>query len=226
MNRSARLCTAVLALLLGSGANAELSVEASASSQVVDRGIAITDHDPVIGATATWNSTSGFFAGIGGYYGSESPSPTSLTKNLQGYVGWFLQTSDDSAVEISVAHAQFPDVSEWNYIETRVDYHWSREAAVTLAYSPDYYGRDASRALLAATWRPALGDDAYLHIAGGVGRMGGYYDNAMYYAEAGIGRTFGRFDVMLTASTLDDDTAFVLFRSETAIALRIGYLLR
>ncbi len=205
---------------------AELTVEATAFTDAMSRGVALADGEPGVGLSADWDFDSGWFVGGGGYYAGGSPTGQSLTQNVHAHVGWFAELADERALELSLSHYAFPDVSDWSYSEARADLHLSHELSLTGAWSPDYYGRDASALVTGATWRPPLGRSAYLHTAGGMTFLGGRFDELTWYGEAGVGLKAGRFDLVLTYHRLDQTFADILLRPEDTVAFRINYLLR
>ena len=205
-------------------AMASWSLEVDAQSDVVRRAIALTDGEPAIGARLDWDSRAGAFAGVSGYYAGGTPSGDALTRGLRAYGGWFFELADDRALELSFAHTRFPGVDNWDYSELRADYHLSPELGLTLAWSPDYFSRGATHTLLGGTWQPALGRSFYLSLAGGVGRLGGAFDETLWFGTVGVGFAAGRVDVRLSYSRLDDVSARVFLTERETIALRIGYL--
>ncbi|MEM9209091.1 MAG: hypothetical protein AAGA61_07585, partial [Pseudomonadota bacterium] len=72
---------AVLQLLLSAPAVAELTVEGHVFSDVVDRGIRLTDTDVAAGVSASWDWQSGWFVGASAYYAAGSPSGVALNRN-------------------------------------------------------------------------------------------------------------------------------------------------
>ena len=220
------LIAAATQLLVSAPARAELTVEGHVFSDVVDRSIRLSNTDAAVGLSASWDWQSGWFVGASGYYAEGTPSGVALNRNLRGYLGWFRELDDGRAIELSVAFSDFPSVDRWNYRELRADYHLSQEAAVTLAYSDDYFDRGASAVFAEGTWKPQLNDSAYLLLSGGLGSFSGTYDSTMIWGEAGLGIALGRFDLAATFSVLDSDTADFLFRDTETLAVRISYLIR
>ena len=217
----------ILALVLlawHTAADAEISAEAHVFSEVVDRGIALTDGEAALGASLTWDSSSGLFAGGGAFYSDGSPWRASRTRNYQAFVGWFRELGEARALEVSAFRSKFPDVENWDYNEFRADYHLNPEVSVTLAWSPDYYGRGAESLITAGSWRPELSDSAYLLLSGGAGRLASPLDTTIYFGQVGIGYRAGRFDTALSVSMVDSDTEQIFFTDDTTIALRLSYL--
>ena len=212
-------------LVLPETAGAELSVEAQAFSEVVYRGASLTDGKPAIGATLSWDWRSGWFAGAGGYYASGTPSGASLNRNVRGYFGWFTDLGDTRAFELSLAHNEFVDVSGWSYTEARVDYHFSRVAALTLGWSPDYYGRDAASVIAAGVWQPSLSDRAYLILSAGAGYLSGSRDSTILWGEAGVGYATGRFNIAVSFNAVDQDSAEIFLTPRETVSLRVSYLI-
>ncbi len=220
------LVSATAQLLVLASANAELTVEGHVFSDVVDRGIRLSDGDAAVGLSTSWDWQSGWFIGASGYYADGTPSGAALNRNLRGYMGWFHELDNGRAIELSLAFSDFPDVEGWNYREVRADYHLSQHSAVTLAYSDDYFDRGASAVFAEGTWKPELNDSTYLLLAAGAGSFSGSYDSTMVWGEAGLGVAFGRFDLAATFNVLDSDTADFLLRDAETLAVRISYLIR
>ncbi len=217
------LCFAVL-LLPPAAAVAELSAEAHAFSEVVDRGRSLTDGGAAIGATVSYDAPSGWFAGVGGFYSDDSPWNAAKTRNWNAFLGWFHELDGDRAVEFSVVRNRFVDAGNWDYTELRGNYHLNSELSVSMSWSPDFYGRSADSVIVAGSWRPELSTSAYLVFAGGAGYMTGPWDTGILYAEAGAGYRFGRFDVSLKLSTVDKDSERIFVSDGSTVALRLSYL--
>ena len=212
-------------LLLPAIAAAELSAEAHVFSEVIDRGQSLTNGDPAIGASFSYDAPSGWFAGIGGFYSDGSPWGASKTRNWNAFGGWFRELDGDRALELSVFRNQFIDIDNWDYTELRGSYHLDPELSISLAWSPDYYGREADSVIAAGNWRPELSAATYLLLSGGAGYLAGPWDTSIYYAEAGIGYRARRLDVSLTLNAVDNDSERIFFTDGTTVALRLSYLL-
>ncbi len=202
---------------------ADASLVGQLFSEVTHRGAALTDGEPALAAAVSWDTASGWFLGADGYRARRDTSSADLGASIAGHVGWFRELPRQRALELSVAHRAFPEADRWDYQELRADLHLSRDAAITLAWSPDYYGREAESWLLDGTWRLRFTDRAYASLRGGVGHLGGYVDSEYLWGEAGIGYAIGGFDLNLIATTLNDEIATVLQSSDSTVALRITY---
>ncbi len=212
-------------VLLPVMAAAELSVEAHVFSEVVDRGRSLTDGGAAVGVSISYDAPSGWFTGAGGFYSDDSPWGASKTRNWNVFVGWFHELEGDRAVELSAFRNQFIDSGNWDYTELRGNYHLSPALSFSLAWSPDYYGRDANSIILVANWRPELSNSVYLVLSGGAGYLTGPWDTSIYHAEAGIGYRVGRVDVSLTLNAVDNDSERIFFTDSSTVALRLSYLL-
>ncbi len=212
-------------LLLVASANANESFEIHALTEVFERGASLSDGNAALGFSTGYDFASGWFVGGGGYYADGEPSGSSLTRNLHAHIGYFHSLGEDSALELSVSHAEFIDVGDWSYTELRGDWHLSRSFAVMLAYAPDYYGR-ASATNFGFTLRPTLGDRAYLLASAGLGHVGDGIDETTGWAELGGGWSAGRFDVSLTYNAVDSDSTRIFSTNRDGVALRISYRLR
>ncbi len=204
-------------------AAAEFSLEAHVFSEVVDRGRSLTDGGAAVGASLSYDASSGWFAGGGGFYSDESPWGAPRTRNWNAFIGWFGELANGRALELSASRNQFRDVDGWDYTELRGNYHLNPELSVSLAWSPDDYGRDADHVIVAGNWRPELSEHVYLLLAGGAGYLSGPWDTDTYYAEAGIGVRAGRFDVSLTFGAVDDDAQRIFLTDSSTLALRLSY---
>ncbi len=216
---------ALLLVLLSSAADASDSLAIHAFSDVVERGASLSNGNAAVGFSTGYDFSSGWFIGGGGYYADGEPSGSSLTRNLHGHVGYFHSLGTDSALELSLSHAEFIDVGDWSYSEIRGDWHLSRSLAAMLAYSPDYYGR-ASATNAGITFRPALGERAYLLVSAGLGHVGDDIDETINWAELGGGVSIGRFDLSLTWNAVDSDSARIFATDRDGIALKLSYRLR
>ncbi len=211
--------------LLPTTAAAELSAEAHAFSEVVDRGRSLTDGGAAIGTTISYDAPSGWFAGVGGFYSDDSPWGAAKTRNWNAFLGWFYELDGDRAIEFSAMRNRFVDAGSWDYTELRGTYHLKSELSVSMSWSPDFYGRRADSIILSGSWRPELSNSAYLLFAGGTGYLTGPWDTGIFYAEAGVGFRTGRFDVSLKVSGVDKDTERIFLTDRSTVALRLSYLL-
>ena len=223
MLRAAAL--SVVSFLVSATAIASESLDVHAWSDVVHRGASLTNGNPALGFTASWDFDSGWFIGGGGYYADGEPSGSELVRNLNAHVGWFRTLGDERAVEASLKRVEFIDVSNWSYTELRGDWHLSPTFSLMLAWSPDYYGR-AEAVNVGATWRPRLGDNGYFVLAGGPGRLGGTYDQTIGWGQAGFGIGIERWDLALTYNVVDEDSAVIFATPRETVALRVSFRLR
>ncbi len=220
-----RTTIAALSCLLSLTCLASESLDVHAFSEVVHRGASLTNGNPALGFTASWDFDSGWFVGGGGYYADGEPSGRELVRNLNAHLGWFRSMGAEQAIEVSLSRVEFIDVSNWSYTELRGDWHLASSFSMMLAWSPDYYGR-AAAVNLGLTWQPRLGDKAYLVLAGGPGRVGGEFDETIGWGQVGAGIAVARFDMALTWNVVDDDTARIFLTPEDTVAFRISYRLR
>lgn len=220
-----RLALPVAILIAASPAGAGETVDVHAFSDTVHRGAALTDGNPGVGFSASWDFESGWFVGGGGYYADSDPSGLNLSRSFNVNAGWFRALGDDRAVELSLKRIEFVDVVDWNYTEIRADYHVSPELGVMLAWTPDYYGQ-AETANAAGTWRPRFSDSAYGLVAAGVGYVGDGFDEAIGWGQIGAGLNFSGFDLTLSWNVVDDNTQEIFFRPGDTLALQISYRLR
>lgn len=214
---------ALALLVVASPGRASESLDLHAFSEVVHRGMSLTDGNPALGLSAGWDFDSGWFLGGGGYYAGGTPSGRELNRNLNAHLGWF-RTNGKRAIEVSLARNEFIDVSDWSYTELRGDFHVSPSASLSLAWSPNYYGR-AEALNLSGTWRPQLTDSVYLVLAGGVGRLGGELDETIGWGQAGVGIAVTRFDIALTYNAIDEDSSRIFLSPESTVALRLSFRL-
>lgn len=223
MLRAAAL--SAISCLLSASAIASESLDVHAWSDVVYRGASLTNGNPALGFTASWDFDSGWFVGGGGYYADGEPSGSNLVRNLNAHVGWFRTLGNERAMEASLKRVEFIDVSNWSYTELRGDWHLSPTLSLMLAWSPDYYGR-AAALNVGATWRPRVGDNAYFVLAGGPGRLGGSFDRTIGWGQAGFGIGIARWDMALTYNVVDEDSAAIFLTPRETMALRVSFRLR
>ncbi len=218
-----KLTVALVAVCIACSARANPSLFGQLFSDVTHRGAALTDGEPAVGAAISLDTASGWFLGADGYRARRNSSGADLGSSVAGHVGWFKELSQQRALELSLAHRSFTGIDGWDYQELRADFHVSRDAAMTLSWSPDYYGRDAESLLLDGTWRLRLSDRAYASVRGGVGYLGGYLDSEYLWGEVGIGYAVKSFDVTVLATALTEEIATLLHSSDHTVALRISY---
>ncbi len=221
-----RIWIALAVTLCGSSAAlAESTLQAHAYSEPVQRGASLTDGESAVGFSYDYNFDNGLFAGVSGYYADGTPTGASLTRNLRGTAGWFAELDNERAVEVSVSWSEFPDIDDWNYAELRVDYLIEEDASWIVAWSPDFFGRDAANMVVGADWRPGLGSNAYLVLSGGGGYLSGSFDEPYFWSELGLGFAAGRFDVKATLNLMGSEAADALLRPDSTVAVQINFLI-
>ncbi|MEO1079981.1 MAG: hypothetical protein AAFY29_10520 [Pseudomonadota bacterium] len=204
---------------------ADEAIELHAFSDVVHRGMNLTNGQPALGFTASYDFQAGVFAGIGGHYANGDVSGSALRRSLHGHLGWFKALGKGRALELAISRYEFDDVDDWSYTELRGDWHLSRNLSLTAAWSPEYYGR-AEAMNMAATWRPKISERSYFLVSGGAGRLGDDIDETIVWGTVGVGTRVSNFNVELTVSAVDDTTEQVLLTDAQTVALRISYRLR
>ncbi len=212
-------------LLLAGTAHAEPTLQAHAFTEPTQRGASLTDGRGAVGLSYDYNFDSGVFAALSGYYADGSPSGVSLTRNLRGSLGWFAELGDERALEVAVSLSEFPGAGDWDYAEARADYLLGEDASLTVAWSPDYFGRDAANAIVGGSWRPGLGANGYFILSGGGGYLAGPFDEPYYWSELGAGFAAGRFDVKATLNLMGSDAADILLRPDSTVAVQLNLLI-
>lgn len=211
--------------LCAADVTASESIDLHAFSDVVHRGINLTDGRPALGLNASYDFASGVFVGVGGHYASGEASGRELLRSLNTHLGWFTSFRQDQALEISLSHYAFDDVADWSYSELRGDWHLSKQLSLTAAWSPDYHGR-AQGSNFAVTWKPDINDRTYMIVSGGPGWLGDDIDKTLLWGTVGIGTRVANFDVELSFSAVNENTRRVLLTKQNSLALRISYRLR
>ena len=206
-------------------ASAGETIDLHAFSDAMHRGASLTDGNPGLGFSASWDFESGWFLGGGGYYADGDPSGLNLSRSFDVNAGWFRTLGDDSAVELSLKRVEFVDVVDWNYTELRADYHFNPEFGVMLAWATDYYGQ-ADTVNAAGTWRPRLSDSIYGLVAAGVGYVSDGFNETIGWGQVGAGLNVAGFDLTLSWNVVDSNTREIFFRPGDTLALQISYRLR
>ena len=220
-----RFVLPVAILIAALPAGASETVDVHAFSAAVHRGASLTDGNPGLGFSASWDFESGWFVGGGGYYADGEPSGLNLSRSFNVNTGWFQAVGEHSALELSLKRTEFVDVADWNYTELRADYHVNPEFSLMLAWAPDYYGQ-AETVNTAGTWRPRFSDRGYGLVAAGVGYVSDGFDETIGWGRIGAGLNVGGFDLMLSWNVIDDATREIFFRSGDTLAFQISYRLR
>lgn len=220
-----RLVLLTAILIATSPVGAGETIDVHAFSDAVHRGAGLTDGNPGLGFSASWDFESGWFLGGGGYYAGGDPSGLNLSRSFNVNAGWFRTLGDDSAVELSLKRAEFVDIENWNYTELRADYHVNAELGLMLAWAPDYYGQ-ADTVNAAGTWRPRFSDRSYGLVAAGVGYVSDDFDKTIGWGQIGAGLNLSGFDLTLSWNVVDDNTREIFFRPGDTLALQISYRLR
>lgn len=212
-------------LFLTGAAHAEPTLQAHAFTEPVQRGASLTDGRAAVGLSFDYNFDGGIFASLSGYYADGSPSGAQLTRNLRGSLGWFSELDDERAIEIAVSLSDFPGAGDWDYAEARADYLLGENTSLTVAWSPDYFGRDAANTIVGGSFRPALGSNGYVVLSGGGGYLAGPFDEPYYWSELGVGFAAGRVDVKATLNLMGSDAADILLRPDSTVAVQLNLLL-
>ncbi len=212
-------------LLLAGAAHAEPTLQAHAFTEPVQRGASLTDGRAAVGLSYDYNFDGGVFASLSAYYADGTPSGLSLTRNLRGSLGWFSELNDERAIEIALSLSEFPGAGDWDYAEARADYLLGESASLTVAWSPDYFGRDAANTIVGGSLRPALGSNGYIVLSGGGGYLAGPFDEAYYWSELGFGFAAGRIDVKATLNLMGSEAADILLRPDSTVAVQFNFLI-
>ncbi len=220
-----RLVLLVAIPIAVSPAGAGETIDLHAFSDAVHRGASLTDGNPGLGFSVSWDFESGWFVGGGGYYADGDPTGLNLSRSFNLNAGWFRALDNESAVELSVKRVEFVDIVDWNYTEVRADYHFSPEFGVMLAVAPEYYGQ-ADTVNAAGTWRPRFSERSYGLVAAGVGYVSDGFDETIGWAQIGAGLNVSGFDLTVSWNVIDDDTRDIFFRPGDTLALQISYRLR
>ncbi|WP_254063371.1 hypothetical protein [Rhodanobacter sp. L36] len=140
--RSARHL-ALLALIAGSGTSPMLHAQSSTfggtvavSSELMDRGQAITGNTPILQAAASWTSVSGWSLGVSA--GTKSGSPGRLVEGL-AQVSHYWSLSGDWQMQASALYYRYPGsagVRAYDRAESGVN--WTYRDVLTMGVSAIY----------------------------------------------------------------------------------------
>ncbi len=227
MNTRLFLFSLVSLVTVAAPAAAEFSASGFLATDLPSRGIALSNGEPMLGASLGWDHSSGLFLGAEGFTAEEGPVPD-RSRGMRAFVGYFHVLEQDQALELSLSHTEFSGnfPSSWDYSEARVDLHLSRELSLTTAYSPDLQGRDVRSMALAVNWRPSLGERAFLVLSGGGTWLGDDEDAMIKFAEVGAGMSFGKLEIQLMHHLVDNRTVRLFHvDGRNATTLRFDYRL-
>ncbi len=220
-----RSLVALVLLCASTAALAEWSLNAHADSELVHRGASLGEDKPALGVSGSFDWRSGWFAGGSAFYAGRPASGPQLNEYLRAHVGWFSELRDGRALELSVTRIEFPNADSWDYTEARGDFHLSHDTSLMVAFSPDYYGRDAGSLLVGGTWRPRFGSGLYVLVSAGGGYMAGSRDTGIAWGEAGVGFSTGRVDISAMIGAVDSASARILVTPESTVAVRVSFLI-
>ncbi len=130
---------ALLALLPGCNALAQVSAQVNVASDYVFRGVSLTDNRPAAAAEVNYDSSIGWFAGAQisqtRLYAESHAEPEFVVD-----AGYAYTLGSGLTLEAGATYSIFPNFTFWNYHETFVGL-LAQSWNARLYYAPDYFGR-------------------------------------------------------------------------------------
>jgi uncharacterized protein (TIGR02001 family) len=200
MRTAIRSALALIALLLGGAAHAQLGATVSVESDYRFRGVSLSDSKPAWRVTLNHDFVSGAYAGA-------SATRVELARDdrysqLVGYAGYVTRPRDGQSLEFGASFSHFTGHASYDYLETYAGLLAERWA-VRVYYAPDYFGRGMQVAYADVNGHWPINEQLRLFgHAGAVvplaGRSLGPDDRRTRFdLRAGLGATAGSLDVQL-----------------------------
>ena len=205
----------VLATGAGSGTAqaASVAAELAMHSEMLRRGVSLTDDIPALAASVDVDFDNGVFAGATGYYADTRASEFRQPQRAQVAVGWFQELGPHQALGLSVTGSRFSRIDDWDYIEFALDWHVRPDFSLGVRYAGNDLGRGIANASLLASHRLDIAPSWYLASTAGVGRLGDDSAATTYFGQLALGYQSGRLNCDLSASLIDHHSAGY-FRSD------------
>jgi uncharacterized protein (TIGR02001 family) len=133
-----RWLLALATALLGTTAQAQLSILVSAVSDDRFRGISLSNGKPAAQVTAAYDHDSGAYAGL---FASnvEFDSPSGRQLQLTGFAGYARRLRSGLSADAGVSYSGFTGGESYNYVELQAGLT-AESVAARVYYSPDYFG--------------------------------------------------------------------------------------
>jgi uncharacterized protein (TIGR02001 family) len=203
-----RALVALLLLLPGASALAQVSAQATVASDYLFRGVSLTDGRPAASLEINYDDSSGWFAGglaTATYlYGEHHYEPEYIVD-----VGYAHALSAGLTWEVGATYAVFADFTFWNYVETFVGLLGERWNA-RLYYAPDYFGRGQRAAYAEFNYAQPL--DEHWRLLGHVGVV--HHSDVSFDphsrtldASVGIAARYGNVSFALKRSMLNHENS-------------------
>ena len=146
----------------------DVSVNLSIFSDLIHRGVSISNEEPGIKMALNKNFNNGLFVGSNLAVHNKN-SYFNRRGWINSYLGYFSEIGSHSAIELSYLHyqfkAEFP--RSWDYSEFRLDYHLSQSLNATFAVAENYYGRSSESYFTEISWQPQISENLYSFISVG-----------------------------------------------------------
>lgn len=205
-----------------------VSVAVTVLSEPAERGVSEANGRPAVAVAIDWDLHEQWVVGAHGYAATDAPAPQ-RPQSVTVFGGWRWSPAVGPNLDVLLIHHVYPgDFSiDWDYTELRVDAHFSRNLAVTVRATDDYYGIGGNSVTGALSAVRELTDNWYAR--GEIGAVG--IDDARFdsygYVEAGGGFSRGRWsaEVLLRANNADASPAFRNSQIDAGVTASVSYKL-
>jgi len=200
MRTTSRGALALLALLIGDAAQAQLGATISVESDYRFRGVSLSDSKPAWRATLNHDFMAGAYAGA-------SVTRVELARDdrysqLVGYAGYVTRWRDGQSIEFGASYSHFTGDASYDYLEAYAGLlaeRWS----VRVHYAPDYFGRGMQTAYADVDTHWPMNETLRLFAHAGAlvavaGRSFGRDEQrSRFDLRVGLGATAGSLDLRL-----------------------------
>ena len=200
MRRTVRASLAVLGLMLGGAARAQLGATVSVESDYRFRGVSLSESKPAWRLTVNHDFVSGAYAGASAT--SVEIARGDRYSQVVGYAGYVTRPVDGRSLEFGASYSHFTGNSSYDYLEAYAGVlaeRWS----LRVHYAPDYFGRGVQTAYVDANAHWPL--DEHVRLFGHTGALvplaghsfGPDERRTRLDLRLGLGVTAGPLDVQL-----------------------------
>lgn len=198
-------------------AAAQIAVSVTAQNDLRYRARSLSEGDPVVSATLSYDDSSGIYGGASATLrlgGSEKDGPGLLGQQLFGGYASRLspQTSIDTGVNFYRYTALYSGQARTDYAEIYAGITHDN-AALYISYTPDYFGNSLPVVHVSASYTRTIAADwsvsanaGLLLQTSGPARLEGR--SVRYDASLGISRSFGRLTLSADATLGGPDDAY------------------
>ena len=202
--RTTPVVAALLGVLSGDGAMAQVAASASLTSNLLYRGFSLSDGAPALALSLAYDAPAGLYAG-GSAIGDDARHRGARFLGHVEYAGYAVRTPRGPTLDAGVTHANYARASDSSYHIDATEFYAgvaSSAASAYLFYSPNYFS-PGFRTLYAdfnVTAHPARRWRLLAHLGVLTPTAGGADRRERYDARVGVAVPFRGGEVQLTWS--------------------------